>query len=159
MHLSIACVGRIRDKHLRAVADEYLKRLSRFGKIEEWEVPDLPEPEPLSNPLSLKVMAKEGEALLHKIRPGDYVIAMAIGGKSYDSPQFAQHLNALSAQGKERLVFVIGGSLGLSGQVLSRADENFSLSGMTFPHQLCRVILLEQLYRAFKINAHERYHK
>lgn len=159
MQVVIACVGKIREKGLRGAADEYLKRLGRFGRVEETEVPDLPEPENAGEALCRQVVDKEGERLLARIKPGDYVIALAIGGRRYTSETFAARLQALEDQGRGRLVFVIGGSLGLSPAMLSRADETLSLSDMTFPHPLARVLLLEQLYRACKINHHERYHK
>jgi len=159
MQAAIACVGKIRDKHLRGAADEFLKRLSRFGKVEELEVQDLPEPENAGEALCRQVMEKEGERLLSRLKPGDHVITLCIGGKKYTSEGFAQRIQTLENQGKGRLVFVIGGSLGLSPAVLQRADETLSLSDMTFPHQLARVLLLEQIYRACKINHNERYHK
>ena len=103
--------------------------------------------------------AKEGEALLSRIRPGDRVIALTIPGRKTDSPGLARHLQELRVSGVSRIVFVIGGSLGLGNNLLARADEEMSMSPMTFPHQLARVMLLEQLYRAEKIIAGERYHK
>jgi Uncharacterized conserved protein len=142
------------------MADEYLKRLSRFGKTEEIEVPDLPEPASASSPaLEERLKTREGEAMLAKIRPGDRVIALTIGGKRRSSEELAANLAELRAGGAGSLVFVIGGSLGLGKNVLERADEELSMSPMTFPHQLARVMLLEQLYRAEKILAGERYHK
>ena len=140
------------------MADEYLKRLSRFGKFEEIEVPDLPE-NTGSSALEEQVKAKEGETLRSRIRPGDRVIALTIPGKKTDSLGLARHLQELRVSGVSRIVFVIGGSLGLGNNLLARADEEMSMSPMTFPHQLARVMLLEQLYRAEKIIAGERYHK
>jgi 23S rRNA (pseudouridine1915-N3)-methyltransferase len=140
------------------MADEYLKRLSRFGKTEEIEVQDLPE-NTGSPALEEQVKSKEGEALLSRIRPGDRVIALTISGRKTDSPGLARHLQELRVSGVSRIVFVIGGSLGLGSNLLARADEEMSMSPMTFPHQLARVMLLEQLYRAEKILAGERYHK
>ena len=142
------------------MADEYLKRLSRYGKYEEAEIADLPEPASgTSEALEEQLKTKEGEALLAKIRPGDRVIALTIGGKRRSSEELARHLAELKTGGVSHFVFVIGGSLGLGKNVLARADEEMSMSPMTFPHQLARVMLLEQLYRAEKINAGERYHK
>ena len=158
MSTLILCVGRMKEKPYRQMADEYLKRLSRFGKYEEAEVPDLPEASG-SAALEEQVRTKEGEALLARIRPGDRVIALTIPGKQTDSPGLAKHLQDLRTGGAGRIVFIIGGSLGLGKNVLARADEELSMSDMTFPHQLARVMLLEQLYRAEKINAGERYHK
>ena len=159
MSAAILCVGKMKDKAYREMADEYLKRLGRYGKYEEIEIPDLPEPVGNSAALEEQVKTREGETLLGKIRPGDRVIAMTIGGKQRSSEELARHLEELRNGGVSRVVFVIGGSLGLGGNVLARADEEMSMSKMTFPHRLARVMLLEQLYRAEKINAGERYHK
>ena len=160
MSTQILCVGKMKDKPYRLMADEYLKRLSRYGKYEECEVPDLPEPASGSSAaLEEQLKTREGEALLAKIRPGDRVIALTIGGKLRSSEDLAKHLAELKTGGVSSLVFVIGGSLGLGKNVLARVDEEMSMSPMTFPHRLARVMLLEQLYRAEKINANERYHK
>ena len=160
MSAAILCVGKMKEKPYRQMADEYLKRLSRYGKYEETEIADLPEPASgTSEALEEQLKAKEGEALLAKIRPGDRVIALTIGGKRRSSEELARHLAELKTGGVSHFVFVIGGSLGLGKNVLARADEEMSMSPMTFPHQLARVMLLEQLYRAEKINAGERYHK
>ena len=160
MSAVILCVGKMKEKPYREMADEYLKRLNRYGKYTETEIPDLPEPAAALSPaLEEQLKAKEGEAILAKIRPGDRVIALTIPGRKMASPELARHLEALKAGGVSRFVFVIGGSLGLGRNVLERADEELSMSDMTFPHQLARVMLLEQLYRAEKISAGERYHK
>ena len=160
MSTAILCVGKLKEKPYRQMADEYLKRLGRYTRIEEIEVPDLPEPAGgVSAALEDRVREKEGETLLSRIRPGDRVIALTIPGRQMDSPALAAHLEALRSAGAGRIVFVIGGSLGLGKNLLARADEELSMSPMTFPHQLARVMLLEQLYRARKILAGERYHK
>lgn len=159
MSTAILCVGKMKEKPYRQMADEYLKRLSRYGKYEEIEIPDLPDPAVTSEALEEQIKSKEGEAILAKIRPGDRVIAMTIGGKKRSSEELAKHLAELRVGGISNVVFVIGGSLGLGKNVLERADEELSMSPMTFPHQLARVMLLEQLYRAEKIIAGERYHK
>lgn len=158
MNGAVVCVGRLREKHFSAAAEEYLKRISRFGRLEILEVPDLPEPARASDADRKKIMEKEGEAILSRIRAGDHVIALCIDAPQYGSLRFAARLAEWEMRGA-RPVFVIGGSLGLSPAVLARADETMSLSAMTFPHQLARVLLLEQLYRACKINAGEKYHK
>ena len=158
MSTLVLCVGKLKEKPYRQMADEYLKRLGRYGKYEEAEVPDLPEAAG-SAALEEQVRVKEGEAILSRVRPGDRVIALTIPGKMTDSPALAAHLQDLRVGGAGRIVFVIGGSLGLGKNVLERADEEMSMSPMTFPHQLARVMLLEQLYRAEKILAGERYHK
>ena len=159
MSTVILCVGKMKEKAWRELADEYLKRLNRYGKYEETEIPDLPEPAGASRAQEEQVKCREGEALLGKIRPGDRVIALTIDGKQQSSEELARHLEELRTGGAGRIVFVIGGSLGLGSNVLARADEEMSMSRMTFPHRLARVILLEQLYRVEKINAGERYHK
>lgn len=159
MSMSIIAVGRMKEKPYRAMADEYLKRLKRYGKFEEIELPDLPEPQGASPAQEEQIKQKEGESILQKIRPGDYVIALTIPGKQWDSPGLSHHLDDLMTRGESSIVFVIGGSLGLADKVIARANEELSMSKMTFPHQLARVMLLEQVYRAMKISAGERYHK
>ncbi len=159
MNLTVLCVGRMKEKPYRQMADEYHKRLGRFGKIEEIEVPDLAEPEKSSPEMDERIRKREGEQLLARLRPTDYVIAMAIDGKTCTSEAFSQHLQELALRGRSSVVFVIGGSLGLSADVLARADEKLSMGPMTFPHQLARVMVYEQVYRAMKIAAGERYHK
>ena len=159
MSTAILCVGKMKEKAYQELADEYLKRLSRYGRYEEIEIPDLPEPGTASKAAEEQVKTREGETLLTKIRPGDRVIALTIEGKQRSSEELARHLEELRTSGVSRTVFVIGGSLGLGKNVLARADEEMSMSRMTFPHRLARVMLLEQLYRAEKIIAGERYHK
>jgi len=158
MNGAIVCVGRLREKFYAAAAEEYLKRISRFGKMEIVELPDLPEPMNASDAERRQVMDKEGDAILSRLRSGDRVIALCVDGPQYTSEAFARRLAENGMRG-DRLVFVIGGSLGLADKVIRRADEKMSLSCMTFPHQLARVLLLEQIYRGCKINAGERYHK
>ena len=159
MSTTILCVGKMKDRAYRQMADEYLKRLGRYGKYEETEVPDLPEPAGASAVLEEQVKTREGEAILAKIRPGDHVIALTIGGRMRNSEELAVHISEMRTDGVSRMVYVIGGSLGLGKNVLERADEEMSMSRMTFPHRLARVMLLEQLYRVEKIIAGERYHK
>lgn len=159
MSITVIAVGKMKEKPYRQMADEYLKRLSRYGKIEEIELPDLPEPANSSPAIEQQIKDREGDAILARIKPGDHVIAMTIPGKQWDSPGLSRHVDDLMNRGQSNLVFLIGGSLGLSDKVLARADEEMSMSKMTFPHQLARVMLLEQLYRAMKIRAGERYHK
>ena len=159
MSVTILAVGRMKEKPYRMMADEYMKRLSRYGRFEEVELPDLPEPANTSPAIERQIREKEGEAILSRIRPGSHVIAMTIPGKQWDSPGLSRHLDELLTRGASDITFVIGGSLGLSEQVIARAEEEMSMSKMTFPHQLARVMLMEQLYRAMKIRAGERYHK
>lgn len=159
MGMTVIAVGKMKEKPYRMMADEYLKRLSRFGKTCEIELNDLPEPQASSEAIEKQIKDKEGADILAHIHPGDYVIALTIPGKQWDSPALSRHLEDLNSQGRSNLVFVIGGSLGLSDAVIQRADEQLSMSKMTFPHQLARVMLLEQLFRCMKIRSGERYHK
>ena len=159
MSISVMAMGRMKEKPYRQMADEYLKRLSRYGKFEEIELPDLPEPANTSEAIERQIRDKEGEMMLSRLKPSDYVIALTIPGKMHDSPGLSRHLDELLTRGESSIVFVIGGSLGLGDAVIRRANEEMSMSKMTFPHQLARVMLLEQLYRAMKIRAGERYHK
>lgn len=158
MNTAIVCVGRLKEKYWRDAAAEYEKRLSRFGKCEIVEVGDLPEPQNASPALEAQLRQKEGEAILSKLRQDDTVVALCIEGKQMDSVELAGQLRRYADTGR-RVAFVIGGSLGLSPEVVARANLKLSFSPMTFPHQLARVMLLEQVYRACKINAGERYHK
>lgn len=151
MRVTVLSVGKLREAYWRSAADEYIKRLSRYVHVSVTEVPDQPEDDP-------QAMRKEGEALLARIRPEDYVIALCVDARQMDSAALARFFRERAMLGA-RVVFVTGGSLGLSEDVLRRADERLSMSAMTFPHQLARVMLLEQIYRAHKINAGERYHK
>ena len=155
----ILCVGKMKEKFYAAACAEYQKRLTGKAKVEIVEVPDEKAPETLSPAQEDQVRAAEGRRLLAKIAPEDYVIALAIDGKSFSSEAFAQKLSDLMSGGKSRIDFVIGGSIGLSPEVLRRADLKLSFSSFTFCHQLMRVILLEQVYRALKILAGEPYHK
>ena len=158
MAILIIGVGKLKEPWQREACAEYMKRMKRFGPIEIREIPDQPEPDKPSEVLNKRVMEQEGKEILAQIKPTDRVVALAINGKNYDSEGFAEKVAQWTGDGR-RMVLVIGGSPGLCEEVLRRADEKLSFSKMTFPHQLMRVILLEQLYRAHKINANERYHK
>ena len=154
----VAC-GTVREKWLTDGIKEYLKRLSAYDKIEITEVEDEKAPASNSNAENLQVINKEGEKILNRITRQEYVILLDLGGKEMDSVQFSETLDRLYAQGQTKLTFVIGGSLGVSDDLRKRADMRWQISEMTFPHQLCRLIVLEQIYRAFKIIHHEPYHK
>ncbi|MEG0935832.1 MAG: 23S rRNA (pseudouridine(1915)-N(3))-methyltransferase RlmH [Clostridia bacterium] len=158
MRVTVLCVGKLKEDWQKAGCHEYLKRLTRYGKFEVREVPDCPEPAKPSPALDNQVIREEGRAILRQLHPDDYVIALAIDAEAPDSLTLARKLAAWSMDGRP-VVLVIGGSLGLSEEVLARADARLSFSRLTFPHPLMRVILLEQLYRACKILAGERYHK
>lgn len=159
MNISIVSVGKLKEKYLKQGIDEYLKRLGSYAKVEVFEVADEKAPEELSETEMIQVKQKEGERILAKINPDTYVIALAINGKLKSSEELADSLDKLATYGKSKIAFVIGGSLGLSDEVLKRSDEQLSFSKMTFPHQLMRLILVEQIYRAFRINRGEPYHK
>lgn len=156
MNISIITVGKLKEKYLKQGIDEYLKRLSAYAKMDIIEVPDEKAPEELSETEMIQVKQKEGERILAKIHPDAHVIALAIEGKMKSSEELADNLDKLATYGKSKVAFVIGGSLGLSQEVLQRADDKLSFSKMTFPHQLMKLILLEQVYRAFRINRGNR---
>lgn len=159
MNIKIVCVGKIKEKFYRDAVAEYEKRLSRYCKLQIVEVADEKTADHCSQTESLQVREKEANRLLLHIKDTEYVIALAIEGKAPDSPGLARQLEQLALNGKSSLVFVIGGSLGLHPTVMKRADEAISFSAMTFPHQLMRVILLEQIYRSYRILNNEPYHK
>ncbi len=159
MKISIICAGKIKERFFREAAEEYGKRLSRYAQVKIVEVADEKTPEGASPKEEAMILDKEGNRILQAIPTDGYVIALAIDGKKFDSVALSEHFSDLMTGGKSHLVFVIGGSLGLSGEVLRRADERLSFSDLTFPHQLMRVILLEQIYRAFRIMKGEPYHK
>ena len=152
MRINIVCVGKIKEKYLKLGIDEFKKRLSKYCKLEIIELEDEKAPENLSDKEMLMIKEKEGKKILSKIKDNSYVIALAIDGKNLSSEELAETINKLGVRGISNITFVIGGSLGLSDEVLSRADYKLSFSKMTFPHQLMRLILLEQVYRAYRIN-------
>ena len=159
MKIKIIAVGSIKEDYWRVALEEYTNRLSLYTKVEICEVKDEPAPPHISKVLQEKVKLKEGTKILNKIKSKDLVVAVDLNGPQRDSETFAKYLDSLFVRGNSEIVFVIGGSLGLSPEVQSRADEVVTLSKMTFTHQMTRVILLEQIYRAFKINRNETYHK
>ncbi|WHY77607.1 23S rRNA (pseudouridine(1915)-N(3))-methyltransferase RlmH [Neobacillus sp. WH10] len=159
MNISIITVGKLKEKYLKQGIEEYLKRLSAYAKVDVIEVADEKAPEELSDLEMVQVKQKEGERILAKIGQDTYVIALAIQGKLGSSEELADRLDKLATYGKSKIAFVIGGSLGLSEEVINRSNEQLSFSRMTFPHQLMRLILVEQIYRAFRINRGEPYHK
>ncbi|MEA3321511.1 23S rRNA (pseudouridine(1915)-N(3))-methyltransferase RlmH [Sutcliffiella horikoshii] len=159
MNISIITIGKLKEKYLKQGINEYLKRLSAYAKIEIVELPDEKAPEQLSDAEMEQVKNKEGERILGKISDDTHVIALAIEGKQRSSEELAKEMDKLATYGKSKVAFVIGGSLGLSGDVMKRANDTLSFSKMTFPHQLMKLILLEQVYRGFRINRGEPYHK
>ncbi len=159
MNISIVTIGKLKEKYLLQGINEYIKRLSVYAKVEIIELADEKAPENLSDAEMVIVKDKEGKRILDKISDDAYVIALAIEGKKKTSENFASDLDKLATYGKSKVTFVIGGSLGLSKAVMNRADEAISFSDMTFPHPLMRLILVEQIYRSFRINRGEPYHK
>ncbi|BAQ97052.1 23S rRNA (pseudouridine(1915)-N(3))-methyltransferase RlmH [Bifidobacterium angulatum] len=159
MQIDIICVGKVKEQYLRDAIAEYSKRLGRYCKLNILEVADEKTPEHASEGVERQIKAKEGERIAKHIKPGAYVIALAIDGQQVTSEGFARKIDQLGIQGVSHIQFVIGGSIGMDDAILRQANYKLSFSKMTFPHQLMRVILLEQVYRAYKINAHEPYHK
>lgn len=159
MQITIISVGKLKEKYLVEGISEYLKRLSSYARMEIIEIADEKAPENLSFAEEQQVKKKEGERILAKISSDTYVIALAIEGKQRTSEDLATMMNSLGTYGKSRITFVIGGSLGLSEDVMKRANDKLSFSKMTFPHQLMKLILVEQIYRSFRIIKGEPYHK
>ena len=159
MKITICCVGKIKEKFYSQAIEEYSKRLSKYCKLEIKEAADEKTPDSASDTVNRMIKEKEGDRLLSFIKDDSYVIALAIDGKMLDSVELSEKIDNLMLSGKSDSVFVIGGSLGLDKRVLDRADYKLSFSKMTFPHQLMRVILLEQIYRSFRIMKNEPYHK
>jgi 23S rRNA (pseudouridine1915-N3)-methyltransferase len=163
MNIDVICIGKLKEKYWTEAVKEYEKRLGRFGRVNVWELPESRLPDNASPAQEEAVKDAEGRAILAKIealgRSQTYVFALDPRGKMLHSEGFAQKLAWVALNGKSRAAFVIGGSLGLSDEVRRSADDMLSFSAMTFPHQLFRVMLLEQIYRACKINAGEKYHK
>lgn len=152
MRIRLICVGKLKEKYLKDACSEYQKRISGFGRIEIIEVPDVKDDRP-------DCLDIEGEKILKNIKAGDFVVTMEIKGEQLSSEQLASKIKTLEVRGISDMAFVIGGSTGLHESVSKRADFKLSFSKMTFPHQIARVMLLEQIYRAYKINQGGRYHK
>ena len=159
MKITLLVVGKIKEKFYVEAIEEYKKRLSRYCKIEIIESADEKTPDHASEVVEKSIRDKEGERLMRYIRDDDYVITLEIGGKMLDSVAFSRQLGNLGIQGQSHICFVIGGSIGLGDALLKRSNYALSFSKMTFPHQLMRVILLEQIYRSYRINCGEPYHK
>ncbi len=159
MQLEILAVGKLKERYLKQGVEEYLKRLRPYARVNVVEVPEEKPTGSLSAAEETRIKEREGERILTRLHPDTHVIALAIEGDSLSSEELAGYINRLATYGQSRLSFIIGGSVGLSPDVLDRADRLLSFSKMTFPHQLIRLILLEQLYRSFKIIRGETYHK
>ncbi len=159
MNINIIAIGKIKEKYIQEGIKEFAKRLSRYCKLNIIELEDEKAPESLSEKDMIIVKTKEGERILSKIPPNSYVITLVIEGKSLTSEGLAEKLEDIMVNGNNDITFIIGGSLGLSQEVINRSDFKLSFSKMTFPHQMMRLILLEQIYRAWRINKNEPYHK
>ena len=159
MQITFIAVGKIKEKYLKEGINEYLKRLRPYAKVDIIEVGDEPAPEKASPAEELQIKEREAEKIAKHIKEGSFVIALALEGKMLSSEALAEKLESLALNGKSHITFLIGGSLGLAQSLLNRADYLLCLSPMTFPHQLVRLIFLEQIYRAFKIIKGETYHK
>ncbi len=159
LNIKVICVGSIKEKFYREAIAEFEKRLSRYAKLSIIQVPDEKTPENASEAENELIKSKEAAGILKAIKDGDYVITLEINGKQLDSIQLSEKLNQLAISGKSSIAFVIGGSLGLGKDVLNKSNFRLSFSPMTFPHQLMRLILLEQIYRSFRIINNEPYHK
>ncbi|SFF16479.1 23S rRNA (pseudouridine1915-N3)-methyltransferase [Paenibacillus catalpae] len=159
MHIQIASVGKLKEKYLVQGIAEYAKRLGPYVKLTLTEVPDEKAPETMSPAEEAQVREREGERLLAQLKPDAHVVALAIGGELWSSEDLADQLDKLATYGKSHVAFVIGGSTGLAPSVLQRAQQKLSFGRMTLPHQLMRLVLIEQIYRAVKINRGEPYHK
>lgn len=159
MKITVIAVGKIKEKFYTDAIAEYSKRLSRYCRLEVIQVADEKTPDGASEAQERQIKEKEGSRILAQIKDGAYVIALSVQGTMLSSEQLASKLNKLGVDGQSQIVLIIGGSLGLSDEVLKRADYHLSFSPMTFPHQLMRVILLEQIYRSYRIISGEPYHK
>ena len=159
MKIKLICVGKVKEKFYVDAIKEYSKRLSAYTTLEIIEVPDEKTPDKASEAINLQIKEKEGNAILSKVKQNDFVMLLDIKGKMYDSEELSELIENHMIDGKSEFIFIIGGSLGVSDQVKQRANAKISFSKMTFPHQLMRVIFLEQIYRSFKIMKNEPYHK
>lgn len=159
MNITVICIGKLKEKYWTAAIDEYSKRLKGYCSLDIIELKEARLPDKAGPAEELAVKEAEGEEILKKIKDNQYVITLEVKGKMLSSEKLAEKMGTLAIDGQSNVVFVIGGSLGLSAAVSKRANFKLSFSEMTFPHQMMRVILLEQVYRAFKINRNEAYHK
>ena len=158
IHINIVCVGKIKEKYLKDAIDEYSKRLSKYCKLEIIEINDEPIPNNLSEKTAEIIKNIEGDKILAKIK-NSYIISLDLQGKQYSSEEFAEKVEKISVNSNSSISFIIGGSLGLSNFVINNSNELICFSKMTFPHQLIRLFLLEQIFRAFKIQNNETYHR
>ena len=158
LNIHIICIGKVKESYLRDAINEYSKRLSKYCKLTILELPDEKIPDKLNESLANEIKEKESNAILHHIKKDSYIICLDLAGKEFSSEDFSKNLENLSLQ-TSHITFVIGGSLGLSSEILKKAHQKICFSKMTFPHQLIRVFLLEQIFRGFKISNGETYHR
>lgn len=159
LSVNIICPGKIKEKYLKDAIDEYSKRLSKYCKLNIIEVPDEKVPDKLSETVENEIKAREGKSILSKLPKDTYLICLDLKGKEFSSEEFSAKLEDISLNFNSSVTFVIGGTLGISKEVLDLSKEKICFSKMTFPHQLIRVFLLEQIFRAFKISNGETYHR
>lgn len=159
MKITVITVGKIKEKYLRDAIAEYSKRLGKYCKLEILEVADEKTPDHASEIVEEGIRQKEGERILKLLKEDAYVVTLEIGGRMLDSVEFSKKIETLGIQGRSHICFIIGGSFGLGQKVRERSDYKLSFSKMTLPHQLMRVILLEQIYRSYRIMSNEPYHK
>ena len=159
MNIQVVCIGKLKEKYWNEALLEYRKRLGKYCTLSIDELKEERLPDNASNAQEEGVKAEEGKRILDRLKAGAYVIALDVQGKEFSSEALAEKMKDLAINGRSDVAFIIGGSLGLSDAVLGRADLRLSFSKMTFPHQMMRIILLEQIYRSFKINRNEAYHK
>ncbi len=158
LNIHIVCIGKVKESYLRDAINEYSKRLSKYCKLTILELPDEKIPDKLNENLANEIKEKESNAILNHIKKDSYIICLDLTGKEFSSEDFSRNLDNLSLQ-TSHITFVIGGSLGLSSEILKKAHQKICFSKMTFPHQLIRVFLLEQIFRGFKISNGETYHR
>lgn len=159
MQITVISVGKIKEKYFLSAIEEYAKRLKRYATVNEIELKDEAVPENFSENEKLLVLKKEGQRIIEKIPNGAYIVALCVEGKLLSSEELSGHLSLVALNGRSHIVFIIGGSLGLSDEVKQKADFKLSFSKMTFPHRLMKVILMEQIYRAYTIEEGKTYHK
>ncbi len=157
--INILCVGKIKEKFFREAIEEYSKRLSKYCNLNIIEVEDSKVPDKVSDNLAKVIKDEEASRMLNQMKKDTYLICLDLNGKEYDSVEFSEKISKLTAYGESNITFVIGGTLGIGDEVLKIAKEKICFSKMTFPHQLIRVFLLEQIYRGFKIMGGETYHR
>ena len=158
IHINVVCVGKIKEKYLKEAIDEYSKRLSKYCKLNIIEIQDESLPNKINENTIEEVKIREGEKILETLRNSSYIVSLDLKGKQYTSEEFADKIEKISTRGFGEISFIIGGTLGLDKRVLNSSNELICFSNMTFPHQLIRVFLLEQLFRSFKILNNETYH-